>query len=279
MCYRHLRTADSLEGMELDDDNTHFEEQNEKESLGDEQESEAKRFWPDDPSASVCDCSSLYVLHLMTQELENVSPMRKTEMEMERQLSLRSLPRNLTFETTKPSHYAGDDAPFKMTLFWSTDDDISGFRVFICSDVYKDAEPLLMKSKPCHEFDLELVSKNENKTQATDAPMIPAESRADGSEHALEFDLFSNSDKIVFNDHIPNGKNLLLSFAVPPSPSSSASLKIESQAQKVTVEWGTSLESGADSWIVVLKWKDREILQKVDAPKVEALLDEELGDD
>ncbi len=119
MCFRHLHAADSLEEAEpdKDDDNIHLDE-----SLGDEQEpvaSEAERFWADDLSASVCDCSALYVLHLMTQELTNVSTMRKTELEMGRQLALRSLPRNLTFEAIKPSHYTEDDAPLEMTLSWS----------------------------------------------------------------------------------------------------------------------------------------------------------------
>lgn len=105
MCFRHLHAADSLEEAEpdKDDDNIHLDE-----SLGDEQEpvaSEAERFWADDLSASVCDWSALYVLHLMTQELTNVSTMRKTELEMGRQLALRSLPRNLTFEAIKPPLY------------------------------------------------------------------------------------------------------------------------------------------------------------------------------
>lgn len=147
MCFRHLRIADSLEKAESDkdDDNIHLDE-----ALGDEQElvaSEAERFWADDLSASVCDCSALYVLHLMTQELTNVSTMRKTELEMGRQLALRSLPRNLTFEAIKPSHYTEDDAPLEMTLSWSTDDDLSGFKIFVHSHVEKHTEPLLSEKE------------------------------------------------------------------------------------------------------------------------------------
>lgn len=74
--------------------------------------------------------------------------------------------------------------------------------------------------------------------------------------------------------------SLPLSFAIPPSPPSSASLKIECQAQKVAVEWDTSPESGADSWIIVLKREDRKIFRKeVNTLKVEPLLDEGLGND
>ncbi len=74
--------------------------------------------------------------------------------------------------------------------------------------------------------------------------------------------------------------SLPLSFAVPPTPPSSASLKIKCEAQKVNIEWNTSPESGADSWIVVLQCNTHEIVRReVAAPKMEALLGEELGVD
>ncbi|KAK0473970.1 hypothetical protein IW261DRAFT_1569340 [Armillaria novae-zelandiae] len=294
MCFRHLRAADYLE--ETEPDRAHLDE-----SLGDEQElaaSEAEFFWEDDLSASVCDCSAIYVLHLMTQELTNVSTMQKTVLEMARQLALRSLPRNLTFVAMKPSHYAEDDAPLEMTLSWSTDDDLSGFKVFVYFDVHR--EPLLSEKKD-----------EENRGTIGASPMPSTEPRADGSgmsvhypkaftegedlDDGLEVDLISDSNKIILNNLIPNGKkyiaqvcwnkpgalySLPLSFAIPPVPPSSASLKIEYQAPKVTVEWDASPKSGADSWIVVLRLKDRELLRKeTDTPKVELLLDEELCND
>ncbi|KAK0455246.1 uncharacterized protein EV420DRAFT_590251 [Desarmillaria tabescens] len=214
----------------------------------------------------------------MTQELPNVSTMRKTEMEMGRQLALRSFPRNITFEAIRPSHYAEDDAALEMTLSWSTDDDLSGFEVFIHADDREHAEYLSMGAKLRQGSNSESIDEKENEeTRAMDAPMLSVEARADDSDDAPCFRLFADSNKIVLNVRIPNGKkyvaqvcwkkegalySLPTPFVIPPTPPSSASLKIECQAPKVTVEWDTSADSGADSWIVVLRWKDREIFRK-----------------
>ncbi|PBK62957.1 hypothetical protein ARMSODRAFT_1088952 [Armillaria solidipes] len=292
MCYRHLLASQSLEGG---GENTGSGDQSGEDTMEDGQElaaslAETKHFWPNDASASVCDCSVLYVLHLMTQELTNVTTMRKTEIEMGRQFALRSLPRNLTFEAIKPTHDVENDAPLEMTLSWSTDDNLSGFRVFIRPDVKKHAKPLRINTELGHASNLRPEgAEADGDMQAINAPARPVRSRA------VAFDLLSDSDKIVLNDRISNGKkyvaqvcwnkvgtlfSLPLSFAVPPSSPSSASLKIECEAQKMNIEWDTSPESGADSWIVVLKWNAREILRReVAAPKMEALLEEELGDD
>ncbi|KAK0186009.1 hypothetical protein F5146DRAFT_165470 [Armillaria mellea] len=289
-CYRHSFASQSLEGR---DENTRSGDQSGQDAMDDGQElaaslAETKLFWPEDSSTSVCDCSALYVLHLMTQELTNVSTMRKTEIEMGRQFALRSLPRNLTFEAIKPSHDPESDLPLEMTLSWSTDDNLSGFRVFICSNAEKHAKLRRINTKLGHGLNprpegVEVDGGNIN------ALARPARSRAD------TFHLLTDSNKIVLNGHISNGKkyvaqvcwnkvgalfSLPLSFVVPPSPPSTASLKIECQARTMTIEWDTSPESGADSWIVVLKRNGREIFRReVAALKMEALLEGELDDD
>ncbi|KAK0229065.1 hypothetical protein EDD85DRAFT_134750 [Armillaria nabsnona] len=292
MCYRHKLASQPMEGSNED---PHSGEQSGEDAMEDGQElatslAETEHFWPNDSSASVCDCSALYVLHLMTQELTDVTTMGKTEIEMGRQFALRSLPRNLNFEAIKPSHDAENDAPLEMTLSWSTDDNLSGFRVFIHPDVKKHAKPHWINTELGHGSNLHLEgAEADSDMQNINAPAGPARSWAD------TFDLLTDLNKIVLNDRISNGKkyiaqvcwnqvgtlfSLPLSFAVPPCPPSSASLKIEREAQKVNIEWDTSPESGADSWIVVLQCNTHEIVRReVAAPKLEALLEEELGVD
>lgn len=179
MCYRHLLAAQSLEGG--DGENIRSGDQSGEDAMEDGQElaaSETENFWPNDSSASVCDCSALYVLHLMTQELTNVTTMRKTEIEMGRQFALRSLPRNLTFEAIKPSHDVENDAPLQMTLSWSTDDNLSGFRVFIRPDVKKHAKRRRINTEVGHGSNLRPEgAEADGDMQNINAPARPARSR------------------------------------------------------------------------------------------------------
>ncbi|KAK0441407.1 hypothetical protein EV421DRAFT_1904864 [Armillaria borealis] len=258
MCYRHLLASQSLEGR---GENTRSGDQSSEDAMEDGQElAETEDFWPNDSSASVCDCSALYVLHLMTQELTNVTTMRKTEIEMGRQFALRSLPRNLTFEAIKASHDVEDDASLEMTLSWSTNDNLSGFRVFIRQDVKKHAKSLRINTELGHGSKLRPEGAG-SRTATVQTINAPAQSCKITGRHAETFDLLTDSSKIVLNDRISNGK------------------KIECQARKVTIEWDTSPESGADSWIVVLRWNVGEILRReVAATNMEALLEEEPED-
>lgn len=94
-----------------------------------------KDFWPE--MTSVCDCSALHILNLMTQELQDIPASRKHEINMGRQMALKSMPRDLAFE------FLDEDTGKRVepVLSWSVDDASLDFKVIIREDT--DIEPLL----------------------------------------------------------------------------------------------------------------------------------------
>ncbi|KAF9060285.1 hypothetical protein BDP27DRAFT_429216 [Rhodocollybia butyracea] len=83
------------------------------------------RFWPEE--RSVCDCSALHVLNLMTQELQHVTAFGKSELNMGRQLALKSMPRDLSFDIWD------EDLQKRVepVLSWTIDDSLTGFKIII----------------------------------------------------------------------------------------------------------------------------------------------------
>ncbi len=72
-------------------------------------------------------------------------------------------------------HYTEDDALLEMTLSWSTEDDLSGFKIFVHSDVEKHTEPLLSE-------------KEDEEIRTMDAaPMPSTEPRADDSGMSFRY--------------------------------------------------------------------------------------------
>lgn len=88
-------------------------------------ESETKDYWP--ALASVCDCSALHILNLMTQELQEATSSQKYELNMGRQTALKSMPRDLAFD------FWDEDTGERIepVLSWSIDDASMEFKIVI----------------------------------------------------------------------------------------------------------------------------------------------------
>ncbi|KAF9018739.1 hypothetical protein BDZ89DRAFT_1073585 [Hymenopellis radicata] len=216
--------------------------------------------FPDVGSAFICHCAAFHVLAHLDREMAVAGQENRQEA---RQTALQTLPRDVVFQITRRQDAQGSDVPMDIGLSWRTWSSVSKFLVTVSSDVTGTSR---------------LVHDVENGvTQAATAALPPTEGETITLIFSRTFECKNNT--LCLTDLVPRGQkyaaqvcsnkkgslySLPLYFTVPASPPRSASIAVvQHLPDQLLVTWTANPDAdGADSWIVVVRHGERELLRK-----------------